>query len=123
MLRTIRRGGRYCGANWRSYGTPGWMMPESDYAAVIRIPMPGGGRLGLCLDRGAVTAIDHLPDGVERVPAAGPAREAAGALREWFEHPERPVTVPLRPAGSAFQRRVWAALCEIPPGRTATYGE
>jgi methylated-DNA-[protein]-cysteine S-methyltransferase len=29
----------------------------------------------------------------------------------------------VRTAGTAFQRRVWAALREIPPGTTRTYGE
>ena len=31
--------------------------------------------------------------------------------------------VPLRPAGTPFQRRVWAALTNIPYGTTVTYGE
>ncbi|MHB0949482.1 MAG: methylated-DNA--[protein]-cysteine S-methyltransferase, partial [Gemmatimonadaceae bacterium] len=30
-------------------------------------------------------------------------------------------TLPLDPAGTVFQRRVWEALRRIPPGRTATY--
>lgn len=32
-------------------------------------------------------------------------------------------TLPLDPAGTAFQQRVWEALRRIPPGRTATYTE
>lgn len=31
--------------------------------------------------------------------------------------------LPLRPAGTAFQRRVWSALREIPYGERRTYGE
>ncbi len=31
--------------------------------------------------------------------------------------------VVLRPAGTGFQRRVWAALCEIPYGETRSYGD
>jgi len=31
--------------------------------------------------------------------------------------------LPLRPAGTAFQNTVWAALCEIPFGETISYGE
>lgn len=31
--------------------------------------------------------------------------------------------VPVAPEGPDFQRRVWAALQEIPPGRTCSYGE
>ena len=31
--------------------------------------------------------------------------------------------LPLAPAGSAYRRRVWSALCDIPPGQTRTYAE
>jgi methylated-DNA-[protein]-cysteine S-methyltransferase len=31
--------------------------------------------------------------------------------------------LPLAPAGSAYQRRVWAALCAIPYGQTLTYAQ
>lgn len=34
-----------------------------------------------------------------------------------------PRTLPLAPAGSAFQQRVWHHLLEIPYGSTVTYGE
>jgi methylated-DNA-[protein]-cysteine S-methyltransferase len=30
---------------------------------------------------------------------------------------------PVAPEGTDFQRRVWAALCDIPYGRTVSYGE
>jgi AraC family transcriptional regulator of adaptative response/methylated-DNA-[protein]-cysteine methyltransferase len=39
---------------------------------------------------------------------------------------EDPVTVPdfpMDPHGTDFEQKVWAALCDIPPGETATYGE
>lgn len=39
----------------------------------------------------------------------------AGRLREF--------DLPLEPAGSSFQREVWAALCEIGYGETISYGE
>ncbi|MEM6392840.1 MAG: methylated-DNA--[protein]-cysteine S-methyltransferase [Planctomycetota bacterium] len=31
--------------------------------------------------------------------------------------------LPLDPAGTPFQQRVWAALCDIPYGQTRTYGQ
>jgi AraC family transcriptional regulator of adaptative response/methylated-DNA-[protein]-cysteine methyltransferase len=37
------------------------------------------------------------------------------------EAPARGLDLPLDPRGTAFQRRVWRALCEIPAGSTATY--
>ncbi len=49
-------------------------------------------------------------------------REARTWLGRYFagERPER--TPPLAPAGSAFQRSVWALLRQIPYGGTTTYG-
>ena len=49
------------------------------------------------------------------------------AAREWLEDyfrggdPE--VTFPLAPEGTAFQRKVWNLLLQIPRGHTRTYGE
>lgn len=61
-----------------------------------------------------------------------PAYEARGlplfeAARRWldqyFAGREPDIAVPLHFTGTAFQNEVWALLCEIPYGRTATYGE
>jgi methylated-DNA-[protein]-cysteine S-methyltransferase len=43
-------------------------------------------------------------------------------LDEYFAGTRREFDVPLNLQGTAFQRRVWAALCDIPYGTTATYG-
>ena len=53
------------------------------------------------------------PDGVLR---------AAAELAAYFDGEPTPFTVPVRPEGTPFQRRVWAALTEIPHGRTVGYG-
>ena len=42
---------------------------------------------------------------------------------EFVEAPARGLDLPLYVRGTEFQRRVWRALREIPPGRTATYNE
>ncbi|MGE4481228.1 methylated-DNA--[protein]-cysteine S-methyltransferase [Acidocella sp.] len=39
------------------------------------------------------------------------------------EMPERGADLPLDLRGTVFQRRVWTALREIPPGRTLSYGQ
>ena len=49
--------------------------------------------------------------------------QAAAELEAYFAGQLRTFTVPLAPAGTEFQHRVWAALREIPFGKTATYGE
>ncbi len=38
------------------------------------------------------------------------------------EHPRHAHELPLDVRGTAFQRRVWNALTEIPPGSTLSYG-
>lgn len=64
-------------------------------------------------------------------PEASPPREALAhldlaerALREYFAGERRDFEdLALAPQGSAFQRRVWRALRDIPFGHTASYGE
>ena len=41
----------------------------------------------------------------------------------FLERPQQGLKVPLDIQGTAFQRRVWSALREIPPGATASYGD
>ena len=41
----------------------------------------------------------------------------------YVEAPQKGLALPLDVRGTAFQQQVWAALREIPPGETATYGE
>jgi len=49
--------------------------------------------------------------------------EVTDQLRAYFDGNLREFTVPIAPCGTAFQHRVWAALCAIPYGQTTTYGE
>lgn len=49
--------------------------------------------------------------------------QAAGELQEYFAGRRTAFSVPLRPAGSPFQLRVWEALREIPYGQTRSYSE
>ena len=51
-----------------------------------------------------------------------PFTDAIGQLEEYFAGERRRFELSLRLEGSPFQRRVWAALQEIPFGATRTYG-
>jgi len=44
-------------------------------------------------------------------------------LREYFAGRRRAFTVPVNPAGSVFQQRVWQVVAAIPFGKTCTYCE
>ncbi len=48
---------------------------------------------------------------------------AAGELAAYFAGRLRTFTVPLAPAGTAFQLQAWAYLREIPFGQTRSYGQ
>ena len=47
---------------------------------------------------------------------------AAGQLEGYFAGERHAFDLPLAPAGTPFQRRLWARLAEVPYGRTTTYG-
>lgn len=49
-------------------------------------------------------------------------RSVASVVR-FVEAPRIGLDLPLDPRGTAFQQRVWQALCEIPAGSTASYAE
>lgn len=49
--------------------------------------------------------------------------EACAQLDAYFDHRLTRFDVPIAPAGTDFQRRVWEALRAIPFGQTTTYAE
>ncbi len=56
-------------------------------------------------------------------PDPRPTHAAAQQLHEYLQGQRRAFDLPLRPIGTEFQRRAWAALCEIPYGHTRSYGQ
>ena len=62
------------------------------------------------------------PAGPEE-PGAAPLTAAAGQLAEYFAGQRTRFELPLALAGTGFQRRVWAALQDIPYGQTISYRE
>lgn len=85
--------------------------------------------LGLLVLResdGALAVLDWAAPGARPVPgraAPGPLlAEAARQLAAYFARRLTRFDLPLSPEGTAFQRRVWDGLGEIPFGRTDTYG-
>lgn len=51
------------------------------------------------------------------------AERAVRQLERYRGDPDAKFDLPLLIEGTEFQRRLWQALCEIPRGRTMTYGE
>ena len=79
------------------------------------------GDLTISEDGGAIVAIDwgwgRDQDETELLV------EARCQLHDYFDGKRTRFTFALAPAGTAYQRRVWQALCDIPPGSTCTYGD
>jgi AraC family transcriptional regulator of adaptative response/methylated-DNA-[protein]-cysteine methyltransferase len=76
------------------------------------------------------TDADELTDDLQRrFPNAhlvGGSREDLALVRRVAEHiatPSRPLDLTLDLRGTAFQKRVWKAVREIPAGQTSTYTE
>src|SRR2546423_10238544 len=86
------------------------------------VPSPIG-PLGVAADGASVTGIRFAgpPPGPLVRP---PVRDlVAEQLAEYFAGSRTDFTLPLAPpAGSAFDRAIWAAIAAIPYGETATYG-
>lgn len=79
------------------------------------------GPLALTSESGAVVRLDwaDLPgEGADPVLA-----EAARQLADYFAGRRHDFDLPLRPAGTDFQRRAWTAMSAIPYGTVATYGQ
>ena len=82
---------------------------ESDGEALLRIRLPG----------------ERLvpPDDRPRRPEPQAFTAVIAQLDEYFAGTRRRFDLPLAPAGTPFQQRVWRLLRGIPWGRTISYGE
>ena len=50
-------------------------------------------------------------------------QESAGQITDYFAGTRKSFDLPLNPAGTEFQQRVWKRMSEIPYGETLSYGE
>ena len=76
---------------------------------------------------GPAKAGPHAPVSVEADLQVGPHAnlfdDVVAQLTEYFAGTRRQFDLPLAPAGTPFQQRVWTALLDIPYGHTISYGE
>jgi methylated-DNA-[protein]-cysteine S-methyltransferase len=92
----------------------------ADYDAIVTFP---GFSLGICSDGDAIVAIDFLEPCDERGGRQPLAQAAVRQLRGYLKDPTFQFNLPLAPAGTAYQQRVWAGIAAIPAGQTRSYGE
>jgi methylated-DNA-[protein]-cysteine S-methyltransferase len=86
------------------------------------------GKIGIAETDGAVTGVffadldKYSLQGFEQYES-GFIQKAANQLDEYFAKKRKEFDLPLYFEGTAFQKRVWAALLTIPYGETRSYGE
>lgn len=82
------------------------------------------GRIGITEENGSITrllfATDPVPEGfIEGKSAA--ITEAARQVKAYLAGELQEFSLPLAPKGTEFLRTVWAELCRVPYGTTASY--
>jgi len=87
----------------------GKLTLESDGEALTRLRLPG-------------EKWEADPK-VKRVRKPELFAEVAAQLGAFFRGERKSFDLRMNPQGTAFQRKIWDLLCEIPPGETITYGE
>jgi methylated-DNA-[protein]-cysteine S-methyltransferase len=99
-------------------------MQGREYAAILPIPVPGLSiGVGILLAQDAIAELDFLwQDWCEQAPRSALAKRTVSALKEYFHAPTARLTLPLRSAGTEFQKKVWQEMRQIPVGQTRSYG-
>lgn len=99
-------------------------MNTPAYQAVVYLPkLAPGFALGVRCNDDEIRAIEYLAPCAELAPRTPLAKDAVRQLRAYLKDPAFEFGLPLMPAGTQFQRRVWDGIAEIPCGETRTYGE
>ncbi len=92
-----------------------------DYQAKLTVPF---GVLGIRCDECSLLGIDFLSATEKSQHATNAfAQTVCEQLLAYFANPDTKFSVPLMPAGTAHQQKVWQVMCNIPRGETRSYGE
>ena len=81
------------------------------------------GPITITESEGAITGLifGETPDSC--TPPTALLSEAVRQLQEYFSGRRKEFSLPVFPAGTAFQRAVWQILLTIPYGKTCSYGD
>lgn len=90
------------------------------FQATFALP---GFRVGIRCDEIEIIELKYLEPGPEIAPQNALAAETVRQLGAYLDDPETVFGLPLRPSGTAFQRRVWEQIAIIPCHQTRSYGE
>jgi len=99
--------------NWR---TPDRLVAIETYYCNTPI-----GSLSIHMQASLLGKIEWLND--SREPSGNTPMQLEQVLLHYWHTAKIDHTIPLLKQGTAFQQKVWQALCDIPTGQTRTYGE
>lgn len=88
-------------------------------ACVLESPV---GRIRVAESDGAITELSWT-DAAATTPSTRILRDAADQLEAYFAGRLSAFALPLAPAGTEHQKKVWTAMTEIPSGALRTYGD
>jgi methylated-DNA-[protein]-cysteine S-methyltransferase len=82
------------------------------------------GIVGVRTEGDALAQVVYLPRHAGALaPTNSLAERACAQIEKYIADPGYRFNLPLNPAGTAFQRRVWDMIATIPRGATMTYGD
>ena len=109
-------------------------MPAPDHRLGLGIETGGtgsrwclsaaSGASGARREAGLLRELVYLPPQFDEMAPSDPVAErAARQVERYLEEPDFRFDLPLAPAGTAFQKKVWEVISSIPRGQVLTYGD
>ncbi|HKO88124.1 MAG TPA: methylated-DNA--[protein]-cysteine S-methyltransferase [Burkholderiales bacterium] len=96
-------------------------METPCFDAVLPTPF---GAFGIFTVGDVIAEVVYLPPGTPALPArSAVADEAVHQIGRYLNDPDYRFQLPLRPAGTPFQQRVWDEISKIQRGRVHRYGD
>jgi methylated-DNA-[protein]-cysteine S-methyltransferase len=91
------------------------------FSGIVHVPF---GAIGIRTEGGALRELVYLqPSFDEKPPSDKIAEQAARQIQRYLKDPDFRFDLPLLPAGTEFQRKVWNVIAAIPRGEVLTYGQ
>ena len=97
------------------------MTPQQTYATIVPAPF---GAVGIRTDGDMIVGVEFMPPGTRPLaPVNALAARAAQQITQYLAQPDFRFDLPLAPAGTEFQRKVWQQIAAVRPGHPTTYGQ
>ncbi len=92
------------------------------FSAIVPAPF---GAIGIRTGEELVRELVYLPPrfGDGKAPSCKLSEQVARQVGQYLDDPDFVFSLPLAPAGTAFQHRVWEAIAAIPRGSVRSYGQ